>query len=96
MAISGIEKEHAMAFFSKIDKSADLMFGLSERMNIDLGSGVLANPEQVAREYRSMVIQCTGCSDQAGCAKLQSEHDHIDQAPEYCRNGAVLNAMRIK
>ncbi|MGJ8626635.1 MAG: DUF6455 family protein [Sulfitobacter sp.] len=85
-----------MAFFSKIDKSADLMFGLSDRMDVDLGSRVLANPVQAAQEYRSMVIKCTGCSDQAGCAKLQKSHDHIDEAPKYCRNGAALNAMRVK
>ena len=85
-----------MAFFSKIDKSADLMFGLSERMDIDLGSQVLANPERAGRAYRSMVLRCTGCSDQAGCATLQRTHDHLDRAPEYCRNGATLNALRIK
>ncbi len=85
-----------MAYYSKIDKSADLMFGLSERMDVDLGSWVFANPEQAGREYRAMVMRCTGCSDQAGCEKLQRAQDHIDQAPDYCRNGATLNAMRAK
>ncbi|MGJ8618333.1 MAG: DUF6455 family protein [Sulfitobacter sp.] len=85
-----------MAFFSKIDKSADLMFGLSERMDVDLGSRVLADPELAAKEYRSMVLRCTGCCDQDGCAKLQRDHDHIDRAPDYCRNGATLNALRVK
>lgn len=85
-----------MAIISKIDKSADLMFGLSKRMEVDLGSRILANPEQAAQEYRSMVLRCTQCSDQTGCAELQHTHDHLDQAPDYCRNGKVLNALRDK
>ena len=84
-----------MSIFSKIDKSADLMFGLSERMDVDLGSRVLADPEQAGREYRAMVLRCTGCSNQTGCANLQHTHDHIDRAPEYCRNGDFLNGLRI-
>ena len=85
-----------MEIFSKIDKSADLMFGLSERMDVDLGLRVLANPEQAAQEYRSMVLRCTGCSDPEGCAKLQRTHDHLDQAPDYCRNRDALNSLRDK
>ena len=85
-----------MAVFSKIGKSADLMFGLTQRMDVDLGTSILANPEQAAQEYRSMVLRCTGCSDPEGCAKLQGTHDHLDQAPDYCRNRDALNAMRMK
>ena len=85
-----------MAIFSKIGKSADLMFGLTERMDVDLGSLAQTNPEQAALEYRSMVLQCTGCSDPVACAKLQRSNDHLDEAPEYCRNRDALNALRVK
>lgn len=85
-----------MTVFSKIGKSADLMFGLTERMDLDLGSRVLANPEQAGQDYRAMVLRCTGCENPSGCAKLQRDHSHIDQAPDYCRNRNTLNAMRVK
>lgn len=85
-----------MALFSKISKSADLMFGLSERMDIDLGTRVLADPEKAAKDYRAMVLRCTGCSNPGGCAKLQRTHKHIDAAPEYCLNGDALNSMRVE
>ncbi|MGC1496470.1 MAG: DUF6455 family protein [Sulfitobacter sp.] len=84
-----------MAFFSKISKSADLMFGLTERMDVDLGTRVLENPEQAAQEYRAMVMRCTGCSNPGGCAKLQRTQEHIKEAPEYCMNRDTLNAMRV-
>jgi hypothetical protein len=79
---------------SKINKSAELMSGLAQRMDVDLSESILANPETAAREYRSMVLRCTGCTDQDACAHLQDEQAHIDAAPDYCRNRDTLNAAK--
>lgn len=84
-----------MGLFSNVDKSADLMRGLAERMDIDLGAQVSANPDTAAPVYRSMVLRCSGCRNQDDCAELQAKNDHLDHAPHYCRNRGTFDAGGI-
>ncbi|MFY9209595.1 MAG: DUF6455 family protein [Aestuariivita sp.] len=79
-----------MGWISKIANSADLASGMMERLGSDFAQDIINNPETGTRKYASVVMRCSGCSDQDGCAKLQAENDHLDHAPSYCRNADVL------
>ncbi|MCE8001014.1 MAG: adenylosuccinate lyase [Rhodobiaceae bacterium] len=83
-----------MGWITKIAKSADLASGMMERLGSDFATDILEHPETGAQTYASVVFRCAGCSDQAGCARLQAEVDHLDHAPAYCRNAALLESRR--
>lgn len=69
-----------MVFFSKLDRSADLVKGMATRIGYDV-----SDPAH-APLFKQMVFACAGCSDQDGCARLQADADTLDAAPTYCRN----------
>lgn len=79
-----------MGLFSKLGNSTDLVGGLSKRLGTDLRGPMMRNPEQAAREYRSMVLRCANCTDQVDCAERQAKSDHLDAAPDYCLNKEIF------
>lgn len=81
-----------MGLFSKLGQSTDLMNGMAERLGVDLGAAIVRYPEIEAQRYRNMAIRCSSCTDQDACAELQRSSDHLDAAPSYCQNKAVLEA----
>ncbi|MCA0872382.1 DUF6455 family protein [Seohaeicola saemankumensis] len=83
-----------MGVFTKISKSAELVGGMIERLGTDLAGWGNHDPELEAVRYRAMVMRCSGCPDQSGCRKLQDQNSHLDHAPDYCQNRAVLAQMK--
>ncbi len=83
-----------MEVFSKISKSAELVRGMIERLGTDVAGGDMHDPKLEAVRYRAMVMRCSGCPDQSGCRKLQDQNAHLDRAPDYCQNRAVLAQMK--
>lgn len=83
-----------MGFFSKLGTSTDLVSGMSERLGVDLRGPMMRNPEQAANEYRSMVLRCSSCTDQADCADRQAKSVRFEEAPEYCMNKDVFDQAR--
>ncbi|MFD3189567.1 DUF6455 family protein [Sedimentitalea sp. HM32M-2] len=83
-----------MGLFSKLSGSADLVNGMADRLDADLADAICRDPESQAAKFRSMVITCSACSDQEGCAELQSREDHFESAPDYCLNKDILEAAR--
>lgn len=41
-----------------------------------------------------MLTRCTGCTSPGDCAKWLDENRVAEAAPDYCRNGLVLLALR--
>ena len=83
-----------MGWIRKIADSADLAAGMMDRLDSDFATNILEHPETGAQVYASVVFRCAGCSDQAACAQLQAQTDHLDHAPAYCRNATLLEAKR--
>jgi hypothetical protein len=83
-----------MGFFSKLAQSADLVRGMADRVNADFVAKDGDSSEFQGARYRSLVIRCSTCTDQAACADLQASSAHLDAAPGYCRNKAELDAAR--
>lgn len=81
-----------MGLFRKMSLSTGLVNGMSDRLDVGLIDAVIRNPEEMAQEYRAMVLRCSTCTQQDACTKLQATHDHLDHAPEYCLNKAELKA----
>lgn len=79
-----------MGFLNRIDRSAELVTGMAERLDHSLADRIAADPETYGPAFRKMVLSCTGCRDQAECARLQAENRHLDAAPAYCRNRQVF------
>lgn len=75
-----------MDIFNKLSGSADLVSGMAERLGVDLGAAIDQDPRLGAVRFRSLVLRCSSCTNQDGCAELQRGCDHLDAAPEYCRN----------
>lgn len=77
-----------MGFLRKLDRSAELVSGMADRLGIDMTEALLADADRAGPQLRTMVMTCTGCREQGACTRLQAEHDHLDAPPSYCLNGA--------
>jgi hypothetical protein len=84
-----------MGILSKIEKSADLVKGLSDRIGFDIASQIRSDPQSVGPKYRNVVLRCTSCTNQAECAQLQASNDHLDRAPDYCLNRDTFDSGAI-
>ena len=80
-----------MGLFSRISQSADLVHGMATRLGADIANPILRNPDQAALHFRAMILRCSACTDQAGCADLQARCAQLDHAPDYCMNKAELD-----
>ena len=78
---------------SRLDKSGDLVFGMSRRLGVDLGHRVVHDPEAEARRLRTMLFRCAQCTNQEGCAHLQDRFDTLEDAPGYCMNKRAFQDM---
>ncbi|MEP2718205.1 DUF6455 family protein [Pseudophaeobacter sp.] len=82
-----------MGLFSKLGQSTDLVEGMADRLGVDFADDIVRDPETGGRKFRRAVLNCSHCSNQAGCADLQAETDHLAEAPDYCRNRDMLAHM---
>lgn len=79
-----------MGYLEKLDRSARLAQGMAERVGADLTEHLDLEADTAAYELRRIVLRCASCSDQDGCAKLQSETDTLAEAPGYCMNRDLM------
>ena len=73
-----------MVFFSKLDRSAELVKGMADRLGHDL-----EDPAHIVG-FKQMVLAWAGCTNPGACAQLQAENETLSQAPDYCRNAAAF------
>ncbi len=82
-----------MAFLGKIDRHSVLVNRMSNTLGADLVGAALdgAAPETV---LRSAVFNCMACSDTEACEDWLAGHeDGAAEAPDYCRNKAILDRL---
>ncbi|SEI99569.1 hypothetical protein SAMN05444007_10393 [Cribrihabitans marinus] len=79
-----------MKLFSRMDRSADLVNGMAERLGFGLSDRIAAAPDVEGPRFAAMVRRCSACSDQPGCTALQSTNPRLDLAPDYCLNREIL------
>lgn len=80
-----------MGYFSRIDKAANLMTGLAERLGrspLELDAGLTQN---AVLQYRHMIMRCAACRHYSDCEALQKTHHRLSAAPAYCLNKAELD-----
>lgn len=77
-----------MSILDRISDSTELVVGMAERLGVDMDAVVLRDPERGG--LRALALRCSGCPNQGGCGELQRACEHLDAAPEYCRNKAFL------
>lgn len=75
-----------------LDRRANLMGGMMERLNVDATAfDSLTLGQQLGRAVRA----CAACSHGEECASWQADHpDGADEAPRFCPNGALWAATR--
>lgn len=81
-----------MTLIHKIDTHADIVHDMAEHLRLDLGDAMMRgtlSPET----YRSAVLRCTHCDDVADCANRRESAQTLDEAPEYCRNRGLFDAL---
>lgn len=82
-----------MGYFSRLDKAADLVSGMAERLGKQLMDVDSAAGETAVRKYRNMVVRCASCENQDECGSLQASNGRLSKAPDYCRNKAEMNRV---
>ena len=75
-----------MRYFDTLDRSANLVQGMAERLGIDLMRSDAIQAE--VTQFRSLVLNCSRCAEQGACTTLQADNSRLEQAPDYCRNFA--------
>ena len=76
---------------ARFDRHADLF----ERMLTTLGlRDRMSELRNVGPVYRRATMRCVGCTGADECAHWLDEHDHAEEAPEYCRNLALMARLK--
>lgn len=84
-----------MKLFRKIDRRADMMSSMAEKVGVDWSKLVTRDPE-MAVDYRSAVLTCFGCQHEGACVKWQALHESSEQTPRFCPNSDRLTALRTQ
>jgi len=79
-----------MGLFGKIDKGADLVRDMADRLDVDLTQLNGLDVESTAAKYRQVVLSCTTCTQQEDCRHLLDENARLEDAPSYCLNRDVM------
>ncbi len=82
-----------MGFFHRLNRSADLVTGMADRRGVDFSARIMRNPDAGTESFRALMMRCSACSDQDGCAELQANCDHLDAAPDYCCNKGFFDKV---
>ena len=82
-----------MRWLKRQTRSSDLTSGMMERLGIASARQLAAHPDLGAMIYEGAVLRCSGCPDQAGCARLQASTAKLAEPPSYCCNTDCLNWM---
>jgi hypothetical protein len=78
------------SFLARIDRHAVLF----DRMLASLGlRDRMAELNNVGPVYRRAAMRCVGCDSAEKCATWLDEHEHAEEAPEYCRNRALFTRL---
>ena len=79
--------------FERLERHATLVNKMADKLGVDLIEETLRGhlrPE----EMRGRVYRCMGCTGADTCEKLLADPNvHLDEAPEYCRNGAEFKRV---
>jgi hypothetical protein len=79
-----------MGMFDKLDKSADLVIGMAQRVGHDVRGTLIASPHASGAPFAAMVYRCSSCTEQDACAALQHDNQQLESPPDYCRNRHVF------
>ncbi len=82
-----------MGLLDKLDKHADLVGEMSNRVGVDWEEVLGARPE-LAMQYRAAVMMCTRCREVGACQGWLDERDQASRAPDYCENAALFESLR--
>jgi hypothetical protein len=80
----------SMGVLDRLDKSADLVMGMAQRVGHDVHDALIASPHTSGASFAAMVYRCSSCTEQDTCAALQHDHEQLESPPEYCRNRQVF------
>ncbi|WP_375175468.1 DUF6455 family protein [Pseudooceanicola sp.] len=81
-----------MGFFRRIEQREPLFRGMADRLGVDFGRWISTCPDH-AGDYRTAVLSCMACTSEGSCQDWQSRTDRAAQAPNYCRNRRMLDAL---
>jgi hypothetical protein len=81
---------------SKYDEHAALMQRMAETLGLDLTEEMMSG-RWTPEDMQAGVSRCLGCTDPSTCKGWLSAHgEGADEAPGYCRNKDLLEAMRTR
>jgi len=76
-----------------LEEHSRLMGRMADRLGADLDEAELRG-DITPEEREDMVLSCTNCTSPGACREWLSSHDSAEDAPEYCRNGSKIKALR--
>ena len=83
-----------MSLFTKLSTARDLSMRMADRLDVSLEDAFdIARPEG-ARALRAITLRCAGCTEHATCAQRLARAEPLDAAPDYCRNGDILEQLQ--
>lgn len=83
-----------MPFGKRIDRHMALMTRMGRALGADPVGSVMAG-DLSAGAYRAAVLNCTACREADACEGWLETHEAgAEAAPSYCRNKALLEALR--
>lgn len=76
-----------------LEEHEKLMGQMADRLGVDLDEAELRG-DLPPGERSDMVLSCTNCTSPEACSQWLEGHEKAEDAPAYCRNGALLKGLR--
>ena len=76
---------------ARIDRHSELFEKMMARIGV---RDKLADIDNIGPVYRRAAMRCVGCTGTEECETWLEEHEHAEEAPEYCRNRALFARLK--
>ena len=78
----------------KLDRHAELFDRMSKAVGANFAAAI-EDGRYGPEAYRSAVLRCAGCTEAGACEGWHRLHpDGAEHPPGYCRNSALLDALK--
>jgi hypothetical protein len=83
-----------MSLWSRIAISDDMSKRMADKLGLRVPEDFGTDIEAQAKTLRDVTLRCAVCSEQKTCAKLLNLSGGLEDAPRYCRNHDLFQALK--
>ncbi|MBR9650991.1 DUF6455 family protein [Thalassovita aquimarina] len=81
-----------MGFINRLSVHTPIMARMGKVLGVDFARAMERDPSAV-HKYREAAMRCAQCNREGDCQPWMDAHGQASEAPDYCRNKALLEEL---